>query len=224
MRHARTLLLAAATAITATAFLATSAFAQSVEVINEDTEFHCPDTVIEEGHNVSGGCEIHASTEAPASTFAHITGAGEIQTSSCENNLELNINEDGVGYIDVDQDTLHENEATGCPLEACDEPAIGDTPHADLEWPITGMSETGASTEEITITFCIRNHANSEGTGNTPCTVALHITQTDHMQELQALEKPCEENPIIELTGHWLTNIERGQVRIEHIHYPGDNP
>lgn len=219
MHPTRTLLATAITASALIALMATSAFAQSVEVVDEATGSHCPDTVVvSAGHDVSGGCEITAASEEPAVTFAHIPAAGEIATSSCQSAFTANVSPRG-GYVDVDANTIQENEATGCALEACDEAAPS---HAELEWPISGLTETGAGTETLTITFCIRVHSNFEGTGNTVCSIAVRVVQTAHAQELTAAETPCLENPSNELTGHWVTTGV-DEVELNHIHYPGDN-
>ena len=225
MRLARNLLLAATAAIAAMAFLASSAFAQSVEVENEVTGNHCGDVIEEGAHNTSGGCEVHATSESNAVTFAHIA-TGEMVTSSCQNEFRANISEDGVGYIDVDANTILENEATGCVIEPCDEAETGTTPHADLEWPISGIAEYGASREELVVTFCIRAHSNIEGPA-TPCTLEVNVTLENlasHQYEFRAVEEPCMENPIVELSGHWLSDNVSSRVEIHHIHYPGENP
>jgi len=229
MRLARNLLLAATAAIAAMAFLASSAFAQSVEVINEDTLAHCGEVVEDDaGHNTSGGCQVRATNElgTDAVTFAHVPGSGEIVTSRCQNIFIANINEDGVGYIDVDANTILENEATMCVIEPCDETATGTTPHADYEWPISGLAEFGASREELVVTFCIRAHSNIEGPA-TPCTLEVNVTLEDpptHQYEFRAVEEPCMENPAVELSGHWLTDETFDEIEINHIHYPGENP
>jgi len=231
MRLARNLLLAATAAIAAMAFLASSAFAQSVEVVNEDTGLHCGEVVEDDaGHNTSGGCQVRA-TNAPgttAVTFAHIAGSGEVATSSCANVFVANINEDGVGYIDVDAATITENEGTGCVIEPCDELETGTTPHADFEWPISGIAEFGVSREEMVVTFCIRNHAAGVPEGPvTPCTLEVNVTLEDpvpHQYEFRAVDEPCMENPILELSGHWLTDETFDEVELRHIHYPGENP
>jgi len=226
MRLARNLLLAATAATAAMAFLASSAFAQSVEVIHEDG-VHCGEVVEDDaGHNTSGGCEVRATSVSGFTTFAHVPGSGEAQTSICQNIFVANINEDGVGYIDVDASTFLENEVTGCVIEPCDEAYTGTTPHADLEWPISGIAEYASSREELVFTFCVRNHAVAEGLGQ-PCTLEIDITLEDlatHTYELRATEEPCMENPIVEISWHLLTDETFDEIEINHIHYPGDNP
>jgi len=227
MRLARNLLLAATAVIAAMAFLASSAFAQSVEVENEVTANHCGDVVEQAAHDTSGGCEIHITSESNLVFFAHIA-TGETATLSCQNEFRANISEDGVGYIDVDANTFIENEATGCVVEPCDEAEGGTTPHADFEWPISGITEFGASREELVLTFCIRNHAAGVPEGPaTPCTMEVNVTLENlasHQYELRATEEPCMENPIVELSGHWLTDSVGSRIEIHHIHYPGENP
>jgi len=231
MRLARNLLLAATAAITAMALLASSAFAQSVEVVNEDTGNHCGEVVEDDvGHNTSGGCQVRA-TNAPGTgftTFAHVPGSGEIVTSSCQNIFVANISEDGVGYIDVDANTFAESEVTGCVVEPCDEAEDGTTPHADFEWPISGIAEFGASREELVFAFCIRNHAAGVPEGPvTPCTMEINVTLEDpvtHQYEFRATDEPCMENPILEISWHLLTDETFDEIQINHIHYPGENP
>lgn len=223
MRLVRNLLLVAAAAIAAMALMAGSAFAQSIEVLDEATGSHCANDVTEVAeHDITGGCEIHATSETNAATFVHIPGTGEVQTSSCINEFVAHIDEDGTGYIDVDDQTVQENEATGCPLEACDEPAPS---HHKLEWPIVGMAELGPNREVLIVTFCIRNHAFAEGEENTPCTVLVDMVQDEnHGQEFVTVgadnQTACLENPAIELSGHWVTDDTHDDIEIVHTHYP----
>jgi len=223
MHATRNLLLAAIAALAAAAFLATSAFAQSVEVVDETAESHCGDVTEETAHDVSSGCEVRILNVTPTTTTGHVA-SGEVVTSSCANNFVANINEDGTGYIDVDANTVVENEAGGCGLESCDEAEDGTTPHASLEWPIAGIAEYGLSREAMTLTMCLRNHIQTEGAGSQPCTLGIDIVQTGHQQDLTANEQPCMENPAVELTGHWVTDDEEDEMVINHVQYPGDNP
>jgi len=230
MRLARTLLLAVAAAVATMAFMAGSASAQSVEVLNEANMQHCPAiTESASGHNTSAGCEIQAVSQVNMLLVTHVVGIGEVQTASCQSTLTANIDEDGQGFIDVDASTLVENEATGCAIEPCDEGegAGVTTPHADLEWPIFGIGEISGGVEVMAVTFCARPHNTGEGVGPVPCTVVLDILHPEaHEQEIGTFEDPCRENPTRELTGQWLTNDAGGTVDIEirHVHYPGDNP
>lgn len=228
MRLPRALLLLAAATSATMAFMATSAFAQSVEVLDEQTDLHCDEvTEAGSGHDIDGGCEVHMTSQSNIVTSGHVPGAGEIVTSSCQNVLVANIGEAGTGYIDVDLNTIIESEATGCGLEPCDEAEGGTTPHADLEWPIAGIAEYGESREALIVTLCLRNHAHPEGTGNRACTVVVDISQEipgGHVYELRATDEPCLESGGLEITGHWVTNSLEDEIELVHSHWPSDNP
>jgi hypothetical protein len=223
MRLARNLLLAATAAIAAMAFMATTAFGQSIEVESEPTALHCGDVTESAGHVVGGGCEVHANSEDNAQTFQH-TGTSEVQTSSCQNEFTAHISEDATGYIAV-TDTSISGPVPPCVITACDEPPPA--PHAELEWPISGMFEYGAGREAMVVTFCIRAINQPEGQGNSPCTVIVDATQNldTHQIEFTAAEEPCFEDPTRELSGHWLTEAlptgNEVNVELHHIHYPG---
>jgi hypothetical protein len=224
MRFARNLLLAAAATSVAMACMATSAFAQSIEIHPEDVATHCSDVVVGASHDATGGCLVHAVSEDNAQTLTH-NGISETVTSSCENEFRGRIGEDGTGYLLVDDDSIHTNPATGCVITACDEPGATGT-HNELEWPISGLFETGGSREVMIVTFCIRPFNTAEGEGNTFCTIAVDIANdpVTHEQEFTANEEPCFETPALELTGHWLTEaVNQGNevdIEAEHIHYP----
>jgi len=218
-RLARILLLAALTTLAAMAFLTTSAFAQSIELHPEDNATHCSD--VEEGaaHTATGGCLFHMVNDEDIETFQH-TGVSEVLTNSCEIDLTGRIGEDGTGYFVTSDASIH-TDGTDCFITPCDEAAPS---HVEVEWPINGMSEIGGSRSEIELTMCIRPFSTAEGSAGTRCTVSLVVTDFAHQQELSADSEPCEESPLAELTGTWLTEavLGAGEVELEpeHIHYP----
>jgi hypothetical protein len=217
MRIARNLLLAALAAVAALAMTAGAAAAQSVEVGVEGGP-HCGTVALGAGHAVSGGCEVHAISDPaqPSQTFAH-DGTQEAVTSSCSNEFNANIGEDGTGYIDADDLTIATNPVAGCVITACDEAAPS---HEELEWRIHSTTEPSAGIEQMRVTFCIRPFNTVEGTGNTPCTVTVDIVQAAHEQEFTADSEPCEENPVRELSGHWFSETVNvgDEVNVELIH------
>lgn len=229
MRLARNLLLAAAAAIAAMAFMATSAFAQSVEVIDEATGAHCADVTELANHDIGGGCEVAAHSVVNPGTLAH-TGTSEVVTSNCESEHIVNIDESGSGYIDVDETTIHTNPQAGCPIEECDEAAPS---HAELEWPISGMFEYGGEQEEMVRSFCIRTVLDPEGAGST-CTIIVDVAQDHETHDIVFSAgnpdvtpvpegAPCHENPATELFGRWQTTGLHDDIEIVHDHYPGDS-
>jgi len=228
MRPVRSALLFTTAALGAMALLTTSAFAQSVEVIDEATSIHCADDIVETpGHDIGGGCELRMASETPFTTFIHVA-TGEFTTSICQSALIANINEDGIGYVDVDAATIVEDAATNCFIEPCDEGEAGTTPHADFEWPIASVTEYGASREAAIFTFCIRAHNLTEGSTQTQvCTIETDITldmEATHTYEIRAAEERCFENPAFEVSVHWLTTYHEDEIAVNHVHYPGDNP
>lgn len=223
MRFTRTLI-AATSGLMAIAFLAASAHAQSIEIEDETNGGHCPLTLVEEGHNISGGCILHGVSESNAQSFSH-TGIAEVVTSSCQTELTVHGGPTG-GYVSVTDATIATNPLSGCVVTPCDEPGEG-SGHPEFEWPISGLFEYGPGAEAMVATFCIRPFNLSEGSGNTPCTIVLDITtEAEHQQELRATEEPCFENPSLELSGHWIgeavPNPDAGEVDLElnHISYP----
>jgi hypothetical protein len=226
MRLARNLLLAATAAIAAMAFMATSAFGQSIEVESEPTGLHCGDVTESAGHVVGGGCQVHANSEDNAQTFQH-TGTSEVVTTSCQNEFTAHISEDATGYIAVNDQTVF-GPVPPCVITACDEAeGVPGQPHPEYEWPISGMFEYGPGREAMVMTFCIRAINQPEGGGNSSCTVIVDATQNldTHQIEFTAFEEPCFEDPTRELSGHWLTEAlpvgNEVNVELHHIHYPG---
>jgi hypothetical protein len=220
MRPPQALLLATAATLAAMAFMATSAFAQSIEVVDETNGGHCSDVSRGAGHTVSGGCLVHLTSEDSFLTFDH-DGTSEVQTSSCANEYTAHIDEDGTGYIPT-SDASISGPRPPCVVTPCDEDTLG--AHPELEWPISGLFEYGGGLEGMLYTFCIRGSVPQESQGNTLCTVIADIVQTGHQQELSATEEPCFENSVHEITGHWLTEAvpvgSEVEVELDHLVQP----
>lgn len=190
-------LLITALAVATAILLTPSAFAQTVEVVDEATAQHCADVTATD-HVVSGGCIVQIADETTTTTdfYTHIPGIGEVVFSECTVALDVHVGEDGLGFIG-DQAFGGED----CVLMPCDEAAPS---HVNLEWPLTLM-ELGGGSEVLTHTFCVRNSESVEGEGLVRCTVHLTVTQTAHSQELSADQRPCHENLATEVSAHWET-------------------
>lgn len=217
MCRAHRLLLTAVLTAIATAFIAASASAQSVEMVDEATGTHCGNVVEEANHGVSGGCMLVGASTVSTQTISH-TGTSEVVTSGCETELTAHVGPTG-GYVSVDDTTIHTNPGAGCFLTPCDEPGAG-SGHPEFEWPLSGLFEYGGSQEALVATFCIRTSFSAEGEGNTFCTLIVDIAQTDHEQVLTADQQPCFENPSTELSGQWAATGESDELELLHIHYP----
>jgi hypothetical protein len=85
---------AATAAVIALAVSASSALANPVEVLNENSEHCTPVSVVD--HVVSGGCEFH--TVGTAQMIRH-TPMGEVVVQSCANEQTLNVDEFGEGWV-----------------------------------------------------------------------------------------------------------------------------
>ena len=207
---------------------ASTASAQTLEVLSEHPAGgHCGNVTVT-NHLPAGGCAIHATTEPNTTVdfFAHISGVGEVQFSGCENEFEARINEDGLGYIYNQQLTDEEGSPIPCGIAPCDEAAPS---HAQHEWPIVAW-EGGGGNEALATTFCFRPVEASEGAEFSYCTFALEASQTGHGQEFTAGDAAGDGNSCldttVEWTGHWITSPEdptgvpHGEIEIVHIH-PG---
>lgn len=225
MRPAGNLLLAAATAIAAMAFMApAAAYGQSVELVDESSGLHCSNIVEEANHDVSSGCEVLANSFGDFTTIDHSSGISEVITTQCESELEISIHENGTGYIDTSDTTIHTSPPPSfspCPFTACDEAAPN---HSELEWPISGIFEHGGSREKMLMTFCLRVAPFAEGSFNAACTIMVDGTQdpTTHVITFGANSAPCHEDPTDELSGTWITNGYHDEIELVHLHYPGD--
>jgi len=222
-RLARKVLDVATAVFAVMAFTTTSAFAQSIEVHPEGSETHCSDVTTSAGHAVSGGCSVHITSEGATVTMNH-NGVSEVATSSCSYEFTGHIDEEGDGYLAVNDSSIS-GPNPPCQITPCDEDTLG--AHPELEWPISGILETGGAAgggEVMIITFCVRPAGAHESEGNTICTLIADITHpTAHQQELSMNEEPCLENPANELSGHWITEAvpsgDEVEIEIEHTHY-----
>lgn len=204
--HKLALLVAAIVA--ALAMSTSSAFGQTVEVLDEATTQHCGDVTVDANHVVEGGCEIHATSTGTANLHVHLSGVGEILFSQCNNEFVGHLNEEGLGFI-----TGQQLAGEQCGIEPCDEAT-----HEQLEWPILGW-EGGGGNEALATTFCVRDAQATEGTGNGYCSVAVDLTQSGHEQTFTAVEQSCVESTV-ELSGTWVTDDSLDEAEIVHTH-PG---
>jgi hypothetical protein len=103
MRIARKLLLVASLAIAASAFVASTASAQTLVVTDESTGSHCSAVTLgANGHDVDGGCLLHIFSEAGVVLKKHVFGI-ESTITTCNTELLMRLDEDAHGYI-LEQD------------------------------------------------------------------------------------------------------------------------
>jgi hypothetical protein len=191
-------------AMVAAMALAGSASAQSVEVYDEEpTQNHHCGTVTLVLHAVSGGCLVDAHTTSNAVLEQHITTpvVTEAVVSSCSNEFDARIGENGSGYI-YNQVLLPVG--PNCNIQPCDEASGVKRP-----WAFT-ISEAGPSSAEhetLNVTFCTRLFDQPAGTPGTTCNVNVGLEETapgSHQYELSANESPCLNlGGIVELSGSW---------------------
>jgi len=213
MRNLFRLLSFTAAAIAAIALAASSAGATStVEVIDEVSENHCGEVTVT-SHDVSGGCELSATSEggvaAPSITLlSHTSPTAETVSTLCAMQFNAHVNEEGHGYI-----TDQALSGAQCGLTACDEAAPS---HAQLPWEFQ-LAELFAGHQALGFTFCIRPVVLSEGQNVLPpCSVVIDVSEpAPHEYEFTANEVPCLENPAVELIGHW--TLDETSVEINHL-------
>jgi len=205
MRLTRNIAFATTVAFSAIALMASSSVAQSIEASAEDGG-HCSDVVLGSGHSVSGGCVLHI-VSSNISWFDHNGMIEFAFGQDCNFELDAHVNEDGVGYVATDDDTV-----TGCIITACDEAAPS---HNEPEWPIEFV-ESGSG-EALLITFCLRPSSIAEGGHFGYCTLSLSVitNPVSHQQTFSATDTPCAEHPNNELTGTFVTS---GGSEIELVH------
>jgi hypothetical protein len=113
MRITRKIALLAFTAITAMVFAASTAAAQTVQIVQEDNNNqHCPAAP----NSTTGGCVIHGAGEILL--IGHVFGI-EATASDCNVDFEARIDEDGEGYIysaGYSGDATHNCTRTPCRL------------------------------------------------------------------------------------------------------------
>jgi hypothetical protein len=123
---------------------AQSATAQSIELIAEPGNEHCPTVSVEE-ETVSGGCPIHLITDQPL-IFVYYVGGFPTLGDTCDLELTARLDEQGAGYIETADFTPPLGSQCGldpCPL------------HHALPWP-TAMEEVGPSETRLDFELCIR--------------------------------------------------------------------
>jgi len=232
MRIARKLALLATLALTALAFAAPTATAQTspLEITNEATGEHCPNiTVSGAGHTVTGGCVIHLVSENEFVLRQHIFGI-ESQVLICESEFTARLNEDAEGY--ATNQILPDHGA--CNREACDEET---PPKEKRPWHMGGFE--GATTPEphpdfnefIRLRFCVETPTNtSHPSGETNCEIDIPLREVEsagsHQYELgEAGVFPGAEMAghgtagfRCELIGHWLTENDGSYDQVEAAH------
>jgi hypothetical protein len=223
MRNVRKLVLLAAAAIAAMAVAATSASAQSLTVTDEATGNPCGSVSNTfggtDGTNVSGGCLIHATSEATVERNGvelrkHVFGI-ESHITECNNEFHGRVGTNGTGYI-------YEQHLTGanCARRACNEATEREgTPWGNYDIinapgspsPAQGLesnSTAEGNDKEMTIRFCVESNS---GTGKEDCTIEVPFEQTGHTTEF-GHEHEIPGTGIAgfrcELIGHWVTEID----------------
>jgi hypothetical protein len=227
MRNVRKLFLSVAAAMAAVAFAASTAYAQTVEVSQEDGG-HCGSVTLVE-HVPTGGCSLKAVWTQPTVLVRHIAGVGEVEFSQCGISFEMRINEDGHGYIYNQVFTVN---GGSCGRESCDEVA----PHHDLPWEAQFREPFGGLDQEILrVTFCLAafDPGPAEGQTGTSCTVDITVTHFEHAMEFSTPHfnldhrggAPCINlGGVVELTGHWVTQPSVFHPNSIEIHHLDDEP
>ncbi len=152
----RKLMLLTSSLIAVMALSASPAFADPVEMLNEDGEepVHC-EAVELDGDDVLGGCDLHGVGEVDLT--AHIFGT-EVLIASCENEFDIKVDEDGHGYI-------YDFETTG--TSPCD--TYGQANGDPWEFELEGNGDgTYVMNADVAITD-----------GSTSCSGALAVDVTD---------------------------------------------
>jgi hypothetical protein len=209
MRSSRKLLLVVLTGA-AMGIAAPSAFAQSVEVLDEPGGAHCAAVTMQNHLPVSGDCIARVASDSPVELYLH-DGLSEILFSTCSMVFELALGEDGDGFA-YNQALTPEGGA--CGREPCDEAEVSPTPHRSLAWPVQLQEPaSGSNREVLALTVCLYAHnSQNEGFVGTACTFNLDVVNAGHAYEFSTphdLEgnggAVCAQAPTIELEGHWLT-------------------
>jgi len=179
-----------------------------VEVIDLDTQEHCGEVTVVD-HVVSGGCELSATSEggpsAPSIEVLQHAGLSETVISTCYQELDVHVNEEGHGY--VANQVLAGDE---CGLEACDEPT-----HEELPWEFQ-IGELLNGHVALGMTFCVRPPDDCVEGENTiqPCAVVADVVETaPHEYEIETTGAPCVDGPSTELRGHWV--LDASEIEIQ---------
>lgn len=166
MLNIRKLLLLAVMAIAATVVAVPAASGQlqenheTLEYLQESIGTHCPAVSKPTAHTVSGGCLIHASSEAGVELRKHVFGV-ESHLTSCQNEFQGRVNEDAEGFI-INQALT----GASCQRQPCKEagqaqgtpwPAHGDEAHKATvpKAGETGVPSIAGHREVLTASLCI---------------------------------------------------------------------
>jgi hypothetical protein len=184
-------------------------------VTDEDSSDPCPDVTLVSNHAVAGGCRIHIVGEQETQWVAGTAG-GPVVISTCEDDIEAAIDSSGEGYLYALNFTSHPGPA--CTRAACDEGAPN---HATIPWRVH-LRET-AGGDVLSMSYCLRNSATSEGTPGSPCSMDIPMSQTSnpHRQSFNfEAGLGCANLPPGALTffGHWHTQSDAAhpEVVINH--------
>jgi hypothetical protein len=146
MRFARRLFVLAVAAVAAMAFASPALAQTEVEVSTEPGAEHCPAvTMAGEGHGISGGCLMHATSVGQVVFF---NGGSPIM--ACSSEFEARVDEFGHGYI-------YDQVFTGpqCIIEPCTEDPPTDNEQEEWEFQIDEPNGSSAESERLTFAFCI---------------------------------------------------------------------
>jgi hypothetical protein len=237
MRNARKLLLLAVMAMTAMAFAAQTASAQTLEITNEANNAHCSAVTIVK-HDVNNGCLIHANSEAAGVELRkHVFGV-ESHITKCKNEFHGRVDEDANGYI-FEQVLSNLPVGPACTRAPCTEiePGSGEGD----PWAASGHEGSSQEPQEqtdpmeveneyLTTNFCVKPVG---GGSDEQCEIDVpffhyegepeenHITEFGHANELSSHGFSgfrCE------LIGHWITETHgvhdgeaETEVHVAHI-------
>jgi hypothetical protein len=216
MSITRKLFVLAAMVVAAFAFAAPSAFAQSVEGVNEDSGLHCGDVFVDD-HEAGGDCEIVAhDIQSSHLGFAGVllSRAG-MPLSLCHWEFEGFLGEDASGII------THQS-FTNTPQSACFiEPCREADEHFE-PWPILSITEPGVEQETMRFAFCLVPLGTPHGTHPAgPCVIDVDVIELgNHAYRFEAEDSPCLGDPSgTEWTGEWLSeDIEGDHSNAELVH------
>lgn len=202
-------------AATVLALVGAPAGSASPTVTAEPGGTPCPE-VVAEGHETTGGCTLHAVTnaEVPLTIRVHLAGMGETVVSACASEMAVAIQSSGHGF-------LYDHTLIGstCAVAPCDEPSPS---HAELGWPFDLVELAGSL--RLTTTLCLRLTTAPEGTvgPNGVCTIAANLVATGaHDYEIQALGglARCSQGPDLSIAGAWhVENRSGGANPLEVAH------
>ncbi len=157
-----------------------SAVAAGVEVTDESTGLHCTEET----------CDAHVASDGPI-----IFEAFGSPLFICDQELNLEINEDGTGEF-VNQSLT----GSQCSVDPC----VG-------HWPIN-ITEDGAGSMPFEMLFCIQNSF----WGIIDCHLVDGTVETDgHATALLATAAECENiGPDVHVTGSW--TVEEDMLELAH--------